>query len=151
MRRGMSQKTSPGRSSTVLARTAPWGLTRTRSRSSVTTTNLYAQGYFVYDSKKAGSRTVSHLRISPKPIESTYLITQADFVAVHQFDFLESIDALEIAAPGATDPDQQSLSISRNMGSNTRRGTDPDPGQEASSMGHRRRQPSLGTQVWVDV
>jgi pyruvate-ferredoxin/flavodoxin oxidoreductase len=65
-------------------------------------TNLYAQGYFVYDSKKAGSRTVSHLRISPKPIESTYLITQADFVAVHQFDFLESIDALEIAAPGAT-------------------------------------------------
>ncbi len=65
-------------------------------------TDLYAQGYFVYDSKKSGSRTVSHLRISPRPIESTYLIDEADFVAVHQFDFLESIDALDLAAPGAT-------------------------------------------------
>jgi pyruvate-ferredoxin/flavodoxin oxidoreductase len=65
-------------------------------------TDLHAQGYFVYDSKKSGSRTVSHLRISPRPIESTYLIREADFVAVHQFDFLENIDALELAAPGAT-------------------------------------------------
>jgi len=65
-------------------------------------TGLYAQGYFVYDSKKAGSQTVSHLRVSPRPIESTYLIQQADFVAVHQFDFLESIDALELAGVGAT-------------------------------------------------
>ncbi|HUG08876.1 MAG TPA: pyruvate:ferredoxin (flavodoxin) oxidoreductase [Acidimicrobiia bacterium] len=65
-------------------------------------TPLYAQGYFVYDSKKAGSRTVSHLRVSPRPIESTYLITEADFVAVHQFDFLETIDVLELARPGGT-------------------------------------------------
>jgi pyruvate-ferredoxin/flavodoxin oxidoreductase len=65
-------------------------------------TGLYAQGYFVYDSKKAGSRTVSHLRVSPRPIESTYLISEADFVAVHQFDFLETIDALELARPGGT-------------------------------------------------
>ena len=65
-------------------------------------TDFDAQGYFVYDSKKSGSRTVSHLRISPKPIESTYLISQADFVAVHQFDFLERSDVLEVAAPGAT-------------------------------------------------
>jgi pyruvate-ferredoxin/flavodoxin oxidoreductase len=64
-------------------------------------TDLHAQGYFVYDSKKAGSKTISHLRVSPRPIESTYLIRQADFVAVHQFDFLETIDALEIARPGA--------------------------------------------------
>jgi pyruvate-ferredoxin/flavodoxin oxidoreductase len=64
-------------------------------------TDLHAQGYFVYDSKKAGSKTISHLRVSPRPIESTYLIKQADFVAVHQFDFLETIDALEIARPGA--------------------------------------------------
>ena len=63
---------------------------------------LYAQGYFVYDSKKSSSRTVSHLRVSPRPIESTYLIREADFVAVHQFDLLESIDALEVAGPGAT-------------------------------------------------
>ena len=65
-------------------------------------TPLYAQGYFVYDSKKSGSRTVSHLRVSPSEIRSTYLIEQADFVAVHQFEFLENEDALEIAAPGAT-------------------------------------------------
>ncbi|HEX6300123.1 MAG TPA: pyruvate:ferredoxin (flavodoxin) oxidoreductase [Acidimicrobiia bacterium] len=65
-------------------------------------TDLYAQGYFVYDSKKSGSRTVSHLRVSPRPIDSTYLVNEADFVAVHQFDFLEDIDALDIARPGGT-------------------------------------------------
>ncbi len=65
-------------------------------------TPLHAQGYFVYDSKKSGSRTVSHLRVSPRPIESTYLIRKADFVAIHQFDLLSNLDALEIAAPGAT-------------------------------------------------
>jgi pyruvate-ferredoxin/flavodoxin oxidoreductase len=65
-------------------------------------TDLYAQGYFVYDSKKSGSRTVSHLRVSPRPIDSTYLVGEADFVAVHQFDFLETIDALDIARPGGT-------------------------------------------------
>ena len=65
-------------------------------------TDLWAQGYFVYDSKKAGSRTVSHLRFSPRPIESTYLITEANFVAVHQFNFLRKSDILDVAAPGAT-------------------------------------------------
>ena len=65
-------------------------------------TDLYAQGYFVYDSKKSGSRTVSHLRISPHPIESTYLIQEADFVAVHQFDFLGGGDVLGVTRPGAT-------------------------------------------------
>jgi pyruvate-ferredoxin/flavodoxin oxidoreductase len=65
-------------------------------------TDLYAQGYFVYDSKKSGSRTVSHLRASPHPIESTYLIREAGFVAVHQFAFLGDMDVLDIAAPGAT-------------------------------------------------
>jgi len=65
-------------------------------------TGLYAQGYFVYDSKKSGSRTVSHLRVSPRPIESSYLVEEADFVAVHRFALLETLDLLEIAAPGAT-------------------------------------------------
>ncbi len=64
-------------------------------------TSLHAQGYFVYDSKKSGSRTVSHLRVSSEPIDSTYLIDKAGFVAVHQFDFLESTDALDRAAAGA--------------------------------------------------
>ncbi len=65
-------------------------------------TSLDVQGYFVYDSKKSGSRTVSHLRISDSTIESTYLIGKAGFVAVHQFDLLGSTDAVERATPGAT-------------------------------------------------
>ena len=62
----------------------------------------YAQGYFVYDSKKAGAVTVSHLRFGPRPIHSTYLITQASFVACHQFSFLERMHILKVAQPGAT-------------------------------------------------
>ncbi|MCC6749062.1 MAG: pyruvate:ferredoxin (flavodoxin) oxidoreductase [Deltaproteobacteria bacterium] len=65
-------------------------------------TPLHAQGYFVYDSKKSGSITVSHLRIGAKPIHSSYLIRQASFVACHQFNFLEKLDVLELAEPGAT-------------------------------------------------
>ena len=65
-------------------------------------TNLHAQGYFVYDSKKAGAITVSHLRFSPRPIKSTYLIDRASFVACHQFVFLERVDVLEKADQGAT-------------------------------------------------
>ena len=65
-------------------------------------TNLYAQGYFVYDSKKSGSRTVSHLRFGPKPIHAPYLISSANFVACHQFNFIKQINVLKYAAPGAT-------------------------------------------------
>jgi pyruvate-ferredoxin/flavodoxin oxidoreductase len=61
----------------------------------------YAQGYFVYDSKKSGSMTTSHLRFGPTPIRSSYLITQASFVACHNFSFLEKMDVLEAAMPGA--------------------------------------------------
>ncbi|HSE15403.1 MAG TPA: pyruvate:ferredoxin (flavodoxin) oxidoreductase [Pyrinomonadaceae bacterium] len=62
----------------------------------------YAQGYFVYDSKKAGAMTVSHLRFGPRPIKSTYLIQRANFVAVHQFPFFGQYDVLETAIDGAT-------------------------------------------------
>ncbi len=65
-------------------------------------TDNFAQGYFVYDSKKSGSITVSHLRFGPNPIHSTYLIDQANFVACHQFGFLETYDMLKNAIPGAT-------------------------------------------------
>ena len=65
-------------------------------------TDLYAQGYFVYDSKKSGSRTVSHLRFGPDPIESPYLIASANFVACHQFGFVEKLDLLANARPGGT-------------------------------------------------
>ncbi|HXQ97178.1 MAG TPA: pyruvate:ferredoxin (flavodoxin) oxidoreductase [Candidatus Limnocylindrales bacterium] len=64
-------------------------------------TDKHVQGYFVYDSKKSGSVTVSHLRFGPNPIRSTYLITQANFVACHQFQFLDHMDVLEAAEPGA--------------------------------------------------
>ncbi|HLY23094.1 MAG TPA: pyruvate:ferredoxin (flavodoxin) oxidoreductase [bacterium] len=61
----------------------------------------YAQGYFVYDSKKSGAVTVSHLRFGPRPIRSAYLIRRANFVACHQFAFLDRYDVLRYAAPGA--------------------------------------------------
>ncbi len=63
---------------------------------------LHAQGYFVYDSKKSGSQTVSHLRFGPQPIRAPYLVGQASFVGCHQFGLLERVDVLGRAAPGAT-------------------------------------------------
>jgi pyruvate-ferredoxin/flavodoxin oxidoreductase len=65
-------------------------------------TDLHAQAYFVYDSKKSGSMTVSHVRFDPEPIRSTYLIERANFVGVHQWHFLERFDVLALAEPGAT-------------------------------------------------
>jgi pyruvate-ferredoxin/flavodoxin oxidoreductase len=65
-------------------------------------TDYHAQGYFVYDSKKSGSVTVSHLRFGPKPIKSTYLIHNANFIACHQQVFLEKMDMLNEAIEGAT-------------------------------------------------
>jgi pyruvate-ferredoxin/flavodoxin oxidoreductase len=65
-------------------------------------TSNYAQGYFVYDSKKSGSVTVSHLRFGPRPIRSAYLIQKASFVAVHQFGLLERFPVLDYAGEGAT-------------------------------------------------
>lgn len=63
-------------------------------------TSNWAQGYFVYDSKKSGSLTVSHLRFGPKPIKAPYQISKAQFVACHQFSFLERYDVLKQAIPG---------------------------------------------------
>jgi pyruvate-ferredoxin/flavodoxin oxidoreductase len=65
-------------------------------------TDMHVQAYFVYDSKKSGSMTVSHLRFDDEPIESTYLIQHATFVGVHQWNFLHRMDVLGVAAPGAT-------------------------------------------------
>ena len=87
-----------------------WGLgsdgTVGASKSSVSIigehTDLWAQAYFVYDSKKSGSVTVSHLRFGPDPIRSTYLVDRADFVACHQFSLLLRQPVLDVAAPGAT-------------------------------------------------
>ncbi|CAN5529054.1 pyruvate:ferredoxin (flavodoxin) oxidoreductase [soil metagenome] len=65
-------------------------------------TSLSAQGYFVYDSKKSGAKTVSHLRFGKNPIKAPYLITSADFIACHQFNFVEKEEMLTWAKPGAT-------------------------------------------------
>ena len=63
---------------------------------------LHAQAYFVYDSHKSGAQTVSHLRFGPRPIHSPYLINSANFIGCHQFHFLNRLDVLRTAAPGAT-------------------------------------------------
>ncbi|RPI74159.1 MAG: pyruvate:ferredoxin (flavodoxin) oxidoreductase [Ignavibacteriales bacterium] len=65
-------------------------------------TDYFAQGYFVYDSKKSGSTTTSHLRFGPKEIKSSYLIDKANFIACHQQVFLEKMDMLKDAIEGAT-------------------------------------------------
>jgi pyruvate-ferredoxin/flavodoxin oxidoreductase len=62
----------------------------------------FAQGYFVYDSKKAGSQTISHLRFGPEPIKAPYLIESANFIACHDFNFIDSTDMLALAKQGAT-------------------------------------------------
>ncbi len=64
-------------------------------------TDNWAQGYFVYDSKKSGAVTISHLRFGPKPIQSSYLVRQAQFVGCHQYSFVERYEMLDYAAPGA--------------------------------------------------
>ncbi len=66
------------------------------------TTDNYVQGYFVYDSKKAGAQTISHLRFGPEPIYSSYLIHKADFIACHQFNFIEKYDLLRSIKKGGT-------------------------------------------------
>jgi pyruvate-ferredoxin/flavodoxin oxidoreductase len=63
---------------------------------------LHAQGYFVYDSKKSGSQTVSHLRFGPNPIRAPFLVSRAGFIGCHQFGLLERAEVLDRAAPGAT-------------------------------------------------
>jgi pyruvate-ferredoxin/flavodoxin oxidoreductase len=64
--------------------------------------NRFAQGYFVYDSKKSGSYTISHLRFGPKPVRAPYLLKSANFIGVHKFEFLFKLDTLAAAAKGAT-------------------------------------------------
>ena len=89
-------------------------------------TDNYAQGYFVYDSKKAGAVTISHLRFGPKPIRSTYLVSKANFVACHQPVFLERYDMLKDAGARRHVPAQHAITA------RTRSGTScPRPMQES--------------------
>ena len=83
-------------------RTAPWARTRESIKIIGEHTDQFAQGYFVYDSKKSGAMTISHLRFGPRPIRSPYLISKAQFVGCHAAFLLENCDVLEHLAPGGT-------------------------------------------------
>jgi pyruvate-ferredoxin/flavodoxin oxidoreductase len=91
---------SPAPCSTGWGRTAPSAATRPRSKLSAKARILYCQGHFVYDSKKSGSTTVSHLRFGPNPIRSTYEIRHAPLIAIHDAGFVDKYDVLERAADG---------------------------------------------------
>ena len=79
-------------------------------------TDLFAQGYFVYDSKKSGSVTTSHLRFGPEPIRSTYLVDRADFVACHQFGLLQNVGVLDARQARRDVPAQLALRPGRGLG-----------------------------------
>ena len=98
-------------------------------------TELFAQGYFVYDSKKSGSVTVSHLRFGPEPIRSTYLIEDADFVACHQFGLLEKMPVLDHAKRGATFLINSPYGPDGAVGPAAARGAGPDQSRRTSPSG----------------
>ncbi|MEZ5255429.1 MAG: 2-oxoacid:acceptor oxidoreductase family protein [Ilumatobacteraceae bacterium] len=90
-------------------------------------TGSYSQAYFVYDSKKSGSMTVSHLRFDDSPIRGSYLVYDADLVAVHQFGLIDRVDVLEQAARTRRHPaHQHSLLPEETWGSAARRGPGAD-------------------------
>ena len=97
-------------------------------------TDLYAQGYFVYDSKKSGAITISHLRTSKRPIRSAYLVDRAGFVACHQFEFVDKIDVLEHAAPGRGVPAERAVPRRPGLGS---------PAEGDAGTDHREEDPLL--------
>ena len=100
----------------------------------------YAQGYFVYDSKKSGSITISHLRFGPRPIHSAYLVSKANFVACHQFGFLEKYEMVEAVVPGGTFLLNSIYGADQVWGSLPARGPEEHPGEEAQVLRHRRPQ-----------
>ena len=102
-------------------------------------TGAFVQGYFVYDSKKSGAMTVSHLRFGPAPINSTYLVSDADFVACHHFDLLDRVDVLELAKDGATFLLNSPLRARKGLGPPTWRLQPPVAGQAHRFLGRRRR------------
>jgi Pyruvate/2-oxoacid:ferredoxin oxidoreductase gamma subunit len=112
----------------------------------------YAQGYFVYDSKKSGSITVSHLRFGPKPIRAPYLIRRANFIAVHQFFMLEQHNVLKACRERRGLPAEQSLRPGRGVGPPAAPGAGADHQEEAALLCDRRLQgraelPGMGRRI----
>ena len=102
----------------------------------------HAQGYFVYDSKKSGSQTVSHLRFGPQPIRAPYLISQASFVGCHQFGLLERAEVLHRAAPGATLLLNCQAAAGSGLGRARASGPGADPRQADQAVRDRRGEDS---------
>ena len=100
-------------------------------------TDLFAQGYFVYDSKKSGSITVSHLRFGPEPIRSTYLVEQADFVACHQFGMLGRDQGARVRQARGDVPAQRPVRTRRGLGPPARRRPAPADRQGDRLLGDR--------------
>ena len=103
-------------------------------------TDNYAQGYFVFDSKKSGSITISHLRFGKKPIKSTYLVSRANFVACHKFSFLARYDMLSQADDGAVFLLNSPYGKDGGLGEDPRRGAEADHREEAEVLRHRRHE-----------
>ena len=101
---------------------------------------LHAQAYFVYDSKKSGSQTESHLRFGPDPIRAPYLVTGANFVGCHQFRFLEKVDVLGRAGPGRDAAAELPAARCKGLGGAAAAGPGTDTGQADHAL-HRRRRP----------
>ena len=102
-------------------------------------TDAFAQGYFVYDSKKSGAVTISHLRFGPRPIHSPYLIQQASFVGCHQFNFLDRYDVLAYAAPGSRAAAERTVRAGTGVGRAAARGAGRHHRQGPAALRHRRR------------
>ena len=109
-------------------------------------TDNWAQGYFVYDSKKAGAVTVSHLRFGPRPIRSAYLIRRAGFVACHQMEFLDRLDVLEPLQPDGVFLLNAPYAPGRGLGPPAARGAGGAAREAAALLRHRRlpRRPRSG-------
>ena len=116
------------------------GANKNSAKIIVDATDDFVQGYFVYDSKKSGAMTASHLRFGPEPINSTYLISDADFVACHQFGLLNRVDILEVARDGATFLLNSPYGPVTGVGPATGQGAAPATGQAHSVLGGRRQQ-----------
>ena len=102
---------------------------------------LFAQGYFVYDfPHKSGAQTISHLRFGPRPIRAPYLIASAGFFPCHQFNFIERLDVLRLAASGCHLPAQQPVRPRHRLGSSAALRPAADYRQEAASLRDRRIQ-----------
>ena len=97
---------------------------------------MFAQGYFVYDSKKSGSGTVSHLRFGPNPIHASYLVNKANFIGCHQLQFLETLDVLRNIEEGGVFLLNTAYGPDEDLGAYPPDGSADDQGQKITVLYH---------------